>query len=301
MQINLSWDSSVASAPANFKADVQNAANQLGAAILNPASVTIQVGWNEIGGVAMAPGSGGLGGPSSNVLMDYYQGQAATNNAQVLAKLAGELSLNDLPALAANVPSANPFGSSELFLSATQAKAFGVPNLYPATFDGKIGLAEPSYTTDADMISAALHELAHALGRVNGWVSGGTTYTTTMDLFTYSAPGTLWNPASALAAPAGDTGIAPSGGYFSLDGGKTNLANFAAADVGDFTNAIADPFTSGDYGISNLTPLDNQVLQSLGFATASNTNAMTPGATAHAAANTVFTGTGSDTVAYTGS
>ncbi|MDE1943774.1 MAG: NF038122 family metalloprotease, partial [Betaproteobacteria bacterium] len=298
MQINLSWDSSVASAPTGFQTAVQQAATILGAAILNPQAVTIQVGWNEVGGTAMAAGAYGEGGPSSSVLMDYYTGQAATNNAQVMAKLAGELNLNGQAALAASLPSSSAFGGSELALSAAQAKAFGVPNLYPATYDGMVGFSTVS-AGNIDpangspwMVSLALHELSHALGRANGWVSGGTTTYTTMDAYTYSSPGVLWQPSSTSSGTT-------SGGYFSLDGGKTSLAAFESADPADFTG-ISDSF-AGATGSTSLSAIDWQVVQSLGFATASNTNAMTPGATAHAAANTVFTGTGSDTVAYTGS
>ncbi|MDE2465151.1 MAG: NF038122 family metalloprotease, partial [Alphaproteobacteria bacterium] len=298
MQINLSWDSSVSSAPAGFQSAVQQAANILGAAILNPASVTIQVGWNEVGGTAMTAGAYGEGGPSSSVLVDYYTGQAASNNAQVLGQLAKELNINDLPALASSLPLASAFGGSELVLSAAQAKAFGVPNLYPTAFDGMVGFStaaagniDPANGSPW-MVSLAIHELSHALGRVNGWVSGGTTTYTPMDAFTYSSPGVLWQPSSTASGTT-------SGGYFSLDGGKTSLAAFESADPADFTG-ISDSF-AGATGNTSLSVIDWQVLQSLGFATASNTDAMTPGATAHAAANTVFTGTGSDTVAFTGS
>ena len=68
MKIKILWDTSISGAPAGFKADVKNAAAQLDAAILNPITTTIQVGWNEIGGTPMSPNSGGL-----EVLVGYLQ------------------------------------------------------------------------------------------------------------------------------------------------------------------------------------------------------------------------------------
>jgi hypothetical protein len=288
MQINLSWDSSVSAAPAGFQAEVQQAATELGAAILNPVSVSVQVGWNEIGGTPMAPASGGKGGPSSSVLPVDVSGQATSNNLQVISLLNKAATINDAQNL--TVPASNPFGNDFIELSSAQAKVLGVPNTNVTAFDGMIGLAMPSYTTPQDMVEAALHELAHALGRVNGFTSNGAAWYTFLDLFTYSAPGVLWNPTSSTP------------GYFSIDKGVTNLGSFSAIDVGDFVSSITDPFSAGGYGISTLTPLDNTVLQTLGFDVAQNqfafntTNTRTP-----VVPNSTYVGTPGDTVIYTGS
>jgi hypothetical protein len=287
MKINLSWDSSVSSAPAGFEASVQQAAAILDKAILNPVTATIQVGWNEIAGTPMSPGSGGMGGASSSVFANFSAGVAG-NNQQAISLLATQASLNDVPNISAPLPSSDPFaGNGYIILSSVQAKIFGVPNPGATGFDGEIGLAEPSYTTPDEMISAAVHEIAHALGRVNGYVSGGAWYTP-MDLYTYSAPGQLWNPSSTTP------------GYFSLDKGVTNLATFSADDPGDFSAATTGPFSVQGNPVYTLSPLDDHLLQILGFAVATNTTTLAPNTVTHTAANTDFTGSGNDTIAFSG-
>ncbi|WP_297484861.1 NF038122 family metalloprotease [Ferrovum sp.] len=291
MKINLSWDSSVSGAPAGFKADVQNAAAQLDAAILNPVTVTIQVGWNEIGGTPMTPGSGGLGGPSG-VLANNGYGSVAQINASSVSSLNTQLALNatGLSASMTGLPS----GTMEL--STAQAQAMGISYASgsvgyssSANVDGSIGLAMPGYSTNADMIQAALHELAHALGRINGSVdASGNTWLYTLDLFTYSAPGVLWTPSSTTA------------GYFSLDGGKTNLGNFSTQDSADFVGSIIGPFSYGGYGINTLTALDRQELQTLGFAVVTQSITLPTNDSVYVTPGTAYTGTNGDTVTYSG-
>ncbi len=289
MQINLSWDSSTANAPTGFQAEVQNAAQQLDKAILNPITVTIQVGWNEIGGTPMTPNSGGLGGDSA-LYANLGYGTSAQINSQTVADLSAQLALNNqgITLSSASLP------SGTLLISTAQAQVLGInyPSSAvgyssPTNVDGSIGLAMPSYSTSSDMITAALHELAHALGRINGFTSSNGTSLTPLDLFTYSAPGVLWNPLNATP------------GYFSLDGGVTNLGSFSTSDAADFASII-DPFSSGGYGIDTLTPLDQKVLESLGFAVATQSDTLAPGVNATATAGTVYSGNGSDTVLYGG-
>lgn len=292
MKINLFWDSSVSGAPAGFEADVQNAAAQLDAAILNPLTVTLQVGWNEIGGTPMTPGSGGLGSPSGLLANNGY-GSAAQINASSVSSLNTQLALNATGLSASTI--GLPSGTMEL--STAQAQAMGIsyaPGSVTyssgANVDGSIGLAMPGYSTNADMIQAALHELAHALGRVNGFVdASGNTWLYTLDLFTYSAPGVLWTPSSTTA------------GYFSLDGGKTNLGSFSPSDPADFVGSIIGPFSYGGYGIDTLTPLDRQELQTLGFAVATQNVTLPANDSVYVTPGTAYTGTNGDTVTYSGS
>lgn len=260
MQINLSWDPSTGAAPSFFRAAVQQAANLLGAELLNPVSVAIQVGWGEDGGAAIPSNAGATGGPSSNTYVSY----GPTNNSQAIAILKNQALLNGYQDIATSLPASNPFGSNYLVLSATEAKVLGVSNPYPATYDGSIGFSTTNpATSSAEVVSIALHELTHALGRINGWVdSQGTSWYMPLDLYTYSAPGQLWNPANTSTP-----------GYFSLDGGVTNLGNFSTRDPADFSNVTSDPFgiTSSGYGNRAIfTSLDLQVMQTLGFNTASS-------------------------------
>lgn len=57
MQINFIYDSSVASAPAGFKAALADAASYLDSLITNNITVNIEVGWGEDDGAAITPDS----------------------------------------------------------------------------------------------------------------------------------------------------------------------------------------------------------------------------------------------------
>jgi hypothetical protein len=71
MQIDFDYDPSVASAPAGFTAALAYAAGVLDTLIDDPITVTIQVGWNEIGGVALGAGDVAEGGPSTGTDVSY--------------------------------------------------------------------------------------------------------------------------------------------------------------------------------------------------------------------------------------
>jgi hypothetical protein len=260
MKINLSWDSSVSAAPSGFQADIQRAATILGNAILNPITVTIQVGWGEIGGTLLSSANESEGGPSSATYVNY----GSSNNLQAIDLLINQSTLNNTSNITAGLPSSNPFGSGYITISAAQAKALGVSNPYATTFDGMIGIGT-AFLSNAVIITAALHELGHALGRVPAWVdSNGVSWYTPFALYTYSAPGQLWQPSATASSAA-----ATSGGYFSVDGGKTNLGNFSGGDSSDFVASIADPFSLVDQSITTLTPLDLLVIESQGYQIAS--------------------------------
>ncbi|MDE2260223.1 MAG: NF038122 family metalloprotease, partial [Betaproteobacteria bacterium] len=261
MQINLSWDSSVTAAPSNFKTDIQIAASQLDAAILDPITVTIQVGWWENGGHTL---TGGASGSFQDVIGTTDVSQVAQWNNQIIAALSTQLSKNQV---GFSTPT-NTNYTSPLDYSTTQAKALGLSYTNNSNIDGSVGFAftnTSSANADANMIAAALHELTHALGRIDGF--------TTMALFTYSAPGQLWNPGSSTP------------GYFSLDGGITNLGTYSSADFADFTT-LTDPFSSANSSLVDaLTPLDRQALQALGFNVAPVTSYTVSSFLAHYAAN----------------
>ena len=55
MQINVSYDSSVASAPAAFKTDVAYVVKLLDATFSNNVTLNIHIGWGEVGGQALDP------------------------------------------------------------------------------------------------------------------------------------------------------------------------------------------------------------------------------------------------------
>ena len=66
LKVNLVWDSSVASAPSGFQTDVVNAVSYIESKISTTATLTINVGYGEIGGSAL---SGGALGESESYLV----------------------------------------------------------------------------------------------------------------------------------------------------------------------------------------------------------------------------------------
>jgi hypothetical protein len=255
MQINLTWDSSVANAPANFKTDIQNAANVLGSTILNPVSVTINVGYAEYNGSQLQSGIS-LGGVGNVEAYSYNQLSTALKNAETAAGQSG---------LAAVIPSVDPFGANpnaNWIMGSAEAKALGLAyQLTTSGVDGSVGFGTTvSSEGGLSLFDAALHELTHALGRIPSQGNNTQPFPTPINLYTYSAAGQIQTD---VTTP----------GYFSVDKGVTNLANFDTADRADFSNTSTgtanvgyDSFSEYNYGTaSGLSQIDLTVLSSLGF------------------------------------
>ena len=299
MQINLVWDSSAGSAPSFFKTGVQDAANLLGQAILNPVTVNIQVGW---GTVDNAAGTGGV--PINYQLFSPpsgYYGSAA----QVTQELSKQYGLNDTPALAAHLSDSATLGTVGFEIASAEARVFSQNLWYPANTvnDGAVGF-NPSGLygtpwTQNLLEEVAIHEISHALGRINNWTISANTPNnySALDLFTYSAPGVLWSPTST------NLGSYLDGGYFSIDGGKTNLGNFLGSDAADFNSSDNFGYGSGGSSVAAGTPissLDKTVLQVLGFDVATSQVSVAAGQAAHVTPNSLISGAPDGTVVYSG-
>ncbi|MDE1990684.1 MAG: NF038122 family metalloprotease, partial [Betaproteobacteria bacterium] len=196
MNIVLSWDQSVTSSSnkANIEAAIQQAAAQLDSAITNNITVNIAVGWGEDAGTAVTGNTWGLGGPSSTQYLTY---SSLTSALKTAATASGNASLT------ANLPATNPFYGSTWEIGSAEAQALGLGSLFPSAStpsspDGSVGFnASVNWaygtsngigTSQGDLVAVALHELAHALGRVD--FSSSKVYDP-LSLYTYTAPGTL--------------------------------------------------------------------------------------------------------------
>ncbi len=252
MKINLVWDASSTTATAAFRSAVQQAANDLSLLIQNNITANIQVGIDSINGQPMG-GAYAEGGPQS--VLDSY--------AQLVTQLSHTDTLNGLPTLSSYYPTTDPSGGN-LTISNALAKAFGMLAANASGIDGITGFSsQVMLSSYADMVDTALHELAHALGRINGSSVGSGNWYTPLSLYTYAAPGVLWNPQSATP------------GYFSTNGGSTNLGVFSTTDYGDFAN-LQDPFGNYANPTATLTPLDQTVLMALGFTLAAPVSISVP-------------------------
>lgn len=252
MRIDLSFDASTAAAPTGFKTDIQDAANILDSLITNNITVTIDVGYGEVGGQPLAstslaeggPVGGGFVSPSEMISLLATQGDATAKA--------------EAAALPANAASQLP---SEIYLAPTQEQALGLLPSSLNVVEGEIGFSstanyalnpnDQAVPGEYGIIPAALHELTHALGR--------TLPDAAMELTRFTAPGTL---ASSMSGPA----------YFSLNGGQTALAQFdpTGTDSSDWAGGnaahddafalVSDPDTS-----AGITAVDKQMLSALGF------------------------------------
>ena len=246
MNIILDYQPDVASAPAGFEADLANAVAVLDDAIANPITVTIQISYEALDAGTLADSNPTFAGfePTYTQLVGYLTAAAKADptaaNQSMLANL-----------------TTDPTGGGTYLISNAQEKAWG---LLPAASSEEDGFVNFSTAVNwsatgapgtYDLVGLAEHELTHALGRV---VYNGTT--TAMNLVSYSeATGTLDLNTS-------------NNRYFSVDGGKTNLAWFgnASNDPADFSDT-GDPFNwSLNPGQAySWSSLDSEMMSVLGF------------------------------------
>jgi hypothetical protein len=256
MQFNITFDASVLSAPADFKTDVLNVASYYASQFTDPVTVNLNVGFGEVGGSALP--SNALGASSTSLLSTSY-------NTVVSALRADATSTADHSAVA-SLPANSLTGFSFYWTSTAEAKALGI---YSGTgADGSIGFSSAAGTFDYnaadgvtpgqyDFAATVAHEFSEVMGRLmldGGRVSFFPHSFTPLDLFHFSAPHVR-----------SFTGTKP--GYFSVDGGVTNLENFntnSAGDYGDWSsakgadafNAFATPGTPLPISSADVTALD---------------------------------------------
>ena len=110
MQINVTYDSSVANAPAGFKDCVAAACAFFDSTFTAPVIVNIDVGYGEVGGFAMSGGA---------------LGQSSTSDANVTyAQLRHALVEQGAPG-ASTLPIIDPTGGFSLDLDTAEARALG--------------------------------------------------------------------------------------------------------------------------------------------------------------------------------
>ena len=251
MQISFACDSSVSSAPSGFLTALQQAANIIDSAILNPIKVNIQVGWGENNGTFIDGNSDIATGSYSNAVeVSYSRLESA-----LYAAANADYSLS----LVKNLPAYNPTSGLKWEIGQAQAQVLNVIDPYAGAQAGSIGFASDvcwnfgsGSNTGYDFLACAIHEITHVLGRMNfpapGWGDS-------LNLYDYSANGVL--QLSAGGSP----------GYFSIDGGATNLGSFnAGGDRGDWAAGVVDSFGSGQSGnLPLLSFTDLQVMAALGY------------------------------------
>ena len=209
--INISYDSSVDAAPANFKNAVAAAVNFFETTFTNHITINIQVGFGEIDGTPISGAA--LGQSKTSAITGTYR--------QVYDGLADP-----------TLPETDPTNGGSFKIANAQAKlwklprnsisdgSIGISSYYGASFDPNNRAVVGLY----DGVAILEHEIAEVMGRTSylgtNFFFGTSTYTA-LDLFRYSAPGQR----VLVAAP----------GFFSADGIH-------------LTNAYNDPRYGSDGG-----------------------------------------------------
>ena len=223
--INVVYDASVANAPAGFTQAVANVVSFYESQFSNPVTITIDVGYGEVEGQALAPFA--LGENQANMTsVSYAQLQSAlANNANAIGDFAA----------AASLPETSPV-NGQYWIPTAEAQALGLATGSNgvdgyAGFTNIAGLMDYNSTNTSgtppsnqyDFFGVVAHEFSEIMGRqmLVGADFGGAPGYTALDLFHYSAPGVR-----------DFSGTTP--GYASPDGGSTNLGNFNTNQNGDF-------------------------------------------------------------------
>jgi hypothetical protein len=270
MQINVLFDQPTNTLPAGFVAGVNQVARFYDTQVTNNITYNLHVGFGTFGPNRNMPVTG-LG--NSNTILQQFS-YAELRNAWV----ASATSADDMTALG-NVPAVDPIaGAHQYYASTVQAKALGlIPNTMVE--DQYIGLSNttnfdydpstPPTMNQFDFAGVVAHEIAETLGKniLVGGQAGAQTGPLNgydlSDLFHYSALGVR----DLL-------GTTP--GYFSINGGATNLNNFNTDPMGDWGDWASPPNAAPDSwlafsgrGVRNpVTPTDLRFLDVIGYGVA---------------------------------
>jgi hypothetical protein len=252
LTINLELDSNASLAPSSYINGWKSAAEILSATIRDPITVNLEIGYTE------NPGDGSSDDPGvASAEPAYFE---TDTYSQVLNLLVS----NGAPAVIAavdalpNTSSLN--GRTDFSISSAEAKVWGQVSPTDPAIDGFAGFG--TGIPSNDIVGVAMHELTHAMGRVQGDASNNPT---SLALFRYTSPG-------QHDFFGDDLNLGPS--YFSIDDGNSHLADFGRNDdAGDFLNPPYSSLTPHDpfdelYDAQtqqSLTSVDTTMLDMLGF------------------------------------
>ena len=269
--IHVSYDSSVSSATATEQSGLQAAVNSavsfMEGMFTNSVTITIAVGWGEVGGQTIS----GPGAVAASTSTGNDLSYSALSSALKSTYSAGGSQYQSQAGAA--LPGSDPTGSTvtmDFYVSQAQEKALGVALFGGGTTpDGSIGLAALSNWNfgtagvraiggQYDAIGAIEHEISEVMGRVGslGTLFGSGIYTP-LDLFRYSGPNSL----------------TPSSGSGSFSTNGQSLAQpfndpfTAGGDAGDWSSTVSgDAFGYSTTGSAELvSATDLQVMNVLGW------------------------------------
>jgi Ca2+-binding RTX toxin-like protein len=259
LTININWDPSVANAPAGFQAAVNSVVQLFQSQFSDPITININVGYGEVNGQSL--GSNTLGA-SITYLSSYTY-------AQIRNALSADAKTADDTTAVGTLPASDPIPGSHVFWLATaEAMALGLAG--GSSLNGYVGFSSSaSFDYDNsngvtagqyDFFGVVAHEITEVMGRqmMVGQTFQGQKAFELLDLFHYSSAGV--RDFSGTQA-----------GYFSINGGSTNLDSFntnAGGDFGDWAaSAGHDSFLafSSSSVVNAVTETDLREMDVLGW------------------------------------
>lgn len=247
MTINIEFDAQAEAAPVSFRAAVEEAATLLESEFSDNVTINVAVGYGEDQGSSLSDQTSAEGGPTGGNFESYQSVyQALTQSAST-----GDATFQDLP----NATSIQ--GQSLVAVWRAEEKTLGFIAGADSGLDGSIGIGTAVPTNL--LVGVALHELTHAMGRINYGPEPGI-----FDLFRFTSPGTRLFSSSSQSGAS----------YFSVNGGNIDLADYGeTSDPSDFLNppnSRLTPFDAFDefYGsntLQYLTTIDLEQMDALGF------------------------------------
>ena len=253
LQFNLSWASSVGSAPTGYRNAVIAAAAGLSAIFSNNVVLNIQVGYGEVDGSAI----------SADDAAESAGFYGSVNYSALRLGVAEQtLAIRPTRQPPTRVLSAsNPTSGGTFAISSANAKALGL-NGASSSLDGYVGASsaiafefnQTAATGKYDLIGALQHEFTEVMGRTGsvGHDIGSGIYTP-LDLFRYTSTNNAdpsnGTPERALTQQGSNTD------YFSINSGVTNLGDYNASngseDYADWdSNMVNDPFGGASSGVT---------------------------------------------------
>ena len=259
--INVTYDSSVAAAPAGFKTAVAAAVSYLESEFTNATTLNLTIGYGSVNGSALPSGDLGANQTSYDVV-SYATLQAA---------LAANGTQPDQVAALAGLPATSPMGTANFIIANAEAKALGLSVGIAGVNDGYVGLSsayamsfDPANRAVAgsyDAIGVLEHEITEVMGRTSSLGTYAGMYEP-LDLFRYTS--------------AGVRDLVPGAGSFAVDGTtllQSYNASASAGDLGDWAASVTgDSFGNGSTGVAGLvTAVDLREMNVLGWTRASLT------------------------------
>ncbi|HVC56405.1 MAG TPA: NF038122 family metalloprotease [Stellaceae bacterium] len=267
LTFKVTYDSSVANAPAIFKTAFGTAVQYFLNNFDNPITIALDVGWGEVAGSTI--GSGILG--------ESVTSFAGVTYSSLSTQMKNEPSLSpDQQTAYATLPGTSPISGANYLIPAAEAKALGFHLIGKTSLDGAVGFGtlgtgdwnfdSTTTTSQYDFISVADHEISEVMGRVallGANVLATTNAYSALDLFRY-------DPNTGARSLVGGQ---PA--YLSFDGGTTNLQNFNTASPGDYgdwagTSSAGTPTNDAYNAYASTGPLsvssvDTSELNVLGY------------------------------------